>query len=118
MGATTAQANQTVLTAIGLTGVIAIAHTIERGKETPDVVKVLIGGFLAATMLTFAAQWAPDLARLIALLALLAEVIFAGPALWKAIAGAATRHAGTVTTLGAIPTIARTSPQPPEVLSA
>lgn len=74
-----------ILGALILTGTLASVHAIQQGR-TPDVVRLLIGTLLAGVMLTTLAQVQPDLAKSLAVLALVAEIAGAGPELWTGLA--------------------------------
>lgn len=80
----TAKADDVVLTSLALTGILAIADKVTVG-DSPDVVRVAIGVFLSGVFLTFAAQWQPELAAMLAVLALIAAVVKGGPGVWNAL---------------------------------
>jgi hypothetical protein len=82
---TTAEADQLIVTSLAVTGTLAVLKKVTAG-EPPDVVRVLIGVFVAGTMLTLAAQGAPQLASSIAVLVLIAALIYAGADVFGAIA--------------------------------
>lgn len=73
----TAEADQLIVTSLAVTGTLAVLKKVTNGQP-PDVVRVLIGVFAAGTMLTLAAQGAPQLAGSLAVLILIASVIYAG----------------------------------------
>lgn len=74
----TAEADQLVVGSLAVTATLAVLKRVSAG-DPPDVVRVLIGAFVAGTMLTIAAEPAPALAGSLAVLILIASVIFAGP---------------------------------------
>jgi len=80
----TAKADQLIVTSLGATATLAVVERVQTGN-VPNVVRVLIGAFVAAAMLTFAAQFVPDLAGMLAVLVLVAFVAHSGPSLWGAI---------------------------------
>lgn len=89
----TAKADQVIVTSIGATAALAVVQRVRTGG-VPDVVRVLIGAFIAAAMLTLAAQAVPDLAGMLAVLVLVAFLAHSGPDLWGAIS-TATRSGST-----------------------
>lgn len=77
----------TIVTALVLTGVLAIVRDVGAG-DVPDVPRLVIGGMVAAIGLTALAGPAPELARALALLVLLGSALTNGP---KAVAAVNTR---------------------------
>lgn len=92
----TSKADQLIITSLGVTSVLAIAQRVTTGG-VPNVVRVLIGAFIAAAMLTLAAQGVPDLAGMLAVLILVAFVAHAGPDLWAALTHATRATGGNAT---------------------
>lgn len=68
----------TIVTALVLTGVLAIVRDVHDGNG-PDVPRLVIGGMVAAIGLTALAGPAPELARALALLVLLGSALTNGP---------------------------------------
>lgn len=83
----TSEADQLIVTSLAVTGTLAVLKKVTNGQP-PDVVRVLIGVFVAGTMLTLAAQGAPQLAGSIAVLVLIAALIYAGSDVFGALAKA------------------------------
>lgn len=90
MSTTTAGADQVVVGSLLVTGSLAVVKKVTEGQP-PDVVRVLVGVFIAGTMLTLLAEPAPQLASSLAVLVLVASLIYAGPNVWTAITSRATR---------------------------
>lgn len=93
----TAEADQVIIGSLAITTVFGVAHKIATTKTAPDVVRGLVGLFLAASMLTLAAEVQPELAASLAVLTLVAAIVNGGPDVWTAI-GSRTRVQSTTPT--------------------
>lgn len=81
---TPTNARRLVITCIALTGVIAVVRDISRG-DAPDVPALVIGSFLTAMVLGFAADFVPEFAAMFAVLILLGMVFANGITPWEAV---------------------------------
>lgn len=90
----TSDADQLIVSALATTGTLAVLKKVTAG-EAPDVVRVLVGVFVGGTMLTLLAQGVPQLAKALAVLILIASLIYAGADVFNAIART-TRGAGYI----------------------
>lgn len=86
----TAEADQLVVGSLLVTATVATVKKVTEGQP-PDVVRALVGVFIAGTMLTLLAEGAPSLAGSLAVLILVASLIYAGPNVWTAITARATQ---------------------------
>lgn len=85
----TAEADQVIVGSLAVTAVLAIVKRVSEGGS-PDVVRVLVGAFIAGTMLTLAAEGVPELAGALGVLLLIASLVYAGPDVWSSITHRAT----------------------------
>lgn len=76
-------AKRAVLACVGLAGVVVIVAEVGQ-KKTPDVVPLVVGGFVTSAVLTFMAEVAPDVATSLAVLILLAVLFARGAQFSKA----------------------------------
>lgn len=77
-------ADRSVITALVLAGITTVVRDLHEG-DSPDVVRLVIGGMFAGIVLTLIAQPAPELARAIAWLILVGALFANGAALGAAI---------------------------------